>query len=357
MKIDSLRVRAVHLEIARPLETGSGSFATWPVVLLDLQTQGGPTGRAYVGCFLPMVLKPLTSLLDDLGKMIKGDALHPVDIERKLRARMRLIGNQGLVNTAIALIEITAWDAFARLSDQPLAALFGTAPRSFPVYKTLVSMDPAKAADLGAEAVSEGYGGVKLKLGHPTIQGDLELIEAVRGAVGDKVSIMGDYNQVLSVPAAMERMAIVDKEGLVWVEEPSAAADFAGHARIANAASTPIQLGENWGSVVEAQASLDASASDYAMPDVVKIGGISAWLKVAALAAARGVPISAHSFPEICAHLLPAAGSAHWLEHVGMADSVLKTTVRPRDGRMAALDGPGLGIEWNEEIVTRHLVS
>lgn len=357
MKIQGLKVRAVHLEIARPLETGSGSFATWPVVVLDLQTTDGPVGRTYVGCFLPMVLKPLTSLLRDLGGMIEGDALQPLDIERKLRARMRLIGNQGLVNTAIALIEIASWDALARASHLPLASLLGAAPRSFPVYKTLVAMDPGKAADLGAEAKAEGYGGVKLKLGHPTINGDIALLEAVRKAVGDSLSIMGDYNQVLSVPAAMERLAVLDREGLVWIEEPTAASDLAGHARIAEAARTPIQFGENWANLTEAQASLDAHASDYVMPDVVKIGGISSWLQAATLANARGVPVSAHSFPEICAHLLPVAGSAHWLEHVGMADAVLKTTVKARNGRMTALDGPGLGIEWNEEVVKRYLVT
>jgi mandelate racemase len=355
-KIHGLRVRAVHLEIAQPLETGSGTFASWPVVLLDLRTEGGLVGHAYVGCFLPMVLKPLTSLLADLGEMIAGEPLHPLDIERKLRAKMRLIGPQGLLNTAVALIEIAAWDALARVSDVPLAALFGAAPRSFPVYRTLVAMNPDKAAELAHQAVAAGYGGVKLKLGHPTVQGDLRLIDCVRKAVGADFPIMADYNQVLSVPAAMERMRTIDDQGLVWIEEPTAAADFAGHAKIAQAAHTPVQLGENWSGTADAQASLDLGASDYVMPDVIKIGGISAWLRSAALAEARGVPVSAHSFPEICAHLLCVAGSAHWLEHVGMADAVFQTTVRPHDGRMAPLEAPGLGIEWNEEVVSRFLV-
>ncbi len=356
-KIRSLGVRAVHLDIARPLETGSGSFTTWPVVLLDLQTEDGPVGRAYAGCFLPLVLKPLVSLLRDLGELIKGDALQPLDVERKLRARMRLIGNQGLVNTAIAVIEIAAWDARARAAGLPLANLFGAETRSFPVYKTLVTMDPAKAADLGREAVEAGYGGVKLKLGHPTVKGDLKLIEAVRGAVGDGIAVMGDYNQILSVPQSLERLHVIDDLGLAWVEEPTAASDFHGHARIAQAARTPIQFGENWATLSEAMASLDAEASDLVMPDVVKVGGISAWLRAGYMAEARGVPVSAHSFPEICSHLLPAVGSAHWLEHVGMADAVLLKTMQAQGGRMAPLAGPGLGIEWNEDVIARYLVA
>lgn len=356
VNVRGVRARAVHLQVRRPLETASGSFATWPVMLLDLDTDAGVAGHSYVGCFLPMMLKPLASLLGDLGALIAGDALRPLDLERKLRAATRLIGTHGPLATAVALIEIAAWDAAAKAAGVPLAALFGAAPRAFPVYKTLISMDPGKAAELAEEAVAEGYGGVKLKLGNPAAARDIELVRRVREVVGDGFAMMGDYNQVLSVPEAIARIRALDEAGLVWIEEPTLARDYAGHARIAAAVATPLQIGENWLGLADAADCLRAGASAYAMPDVVKIGGISAWLRSAVLAEAHGVPVSAHSFPEICAHLLPAAGNAHWLEHVGMADAVFLHKPKADKGMMAALPAAGNGIAWDEDVVRRSLV-
>ncbi len=355
-KVTGLRVRAVHLDVRQPLETASGSFTTWPVILLDVNTDAGVTGHSYVGCFMPMVLKPLASLLNDLGKLIEGDALSPADLDRKLRSRMRLIGVQGFMATAIALIEIAAWDALGKVAGLPVANLLGSAPRAFPIYKTIVAMSPGKAAELAHQAIAEGYGGLKLKLGHPTLRQDIELITAVRDAAGAGFPLMGDYNQILSVPAATERISAIDGEGLRWIEEPTHARDYAGHAQLAQAALTPIQLGENWLSLADAADSLRAGASDYVMPDLVKIGGVGHWLKAATLAESYGVPVSAHSFPEVCSHLMPALGTGHWLEHVGMADAVFQNPIAPSGGSYTASSAPGFGIEWNEEIIARFLV-
>ena len=355
-KVRGLRVRAVRLKIAQPLETASGSFATWPVVLLDLQTEDGPVGHAYVGCFMPMMVQPLVSLLKSLGTMIEGEPLSPLDIDRRLRASARLIGVQGSLATAIALIEVAAWDALARCAQWPLARLLGARPRTFPVYKTLVSMVPETAAELARQAIEAGYGGVKLKFGAPTADADAKLLKAVRRVTGEAFPVMADYNQVLSVPEAMQRIRALDGEGLTWLEEPVAARDFAGCARIADAVTTPIQVGENWTSVAEAEACIAAGAADLAMPDLIKIGGVSAWLRTATVCEAHRIPVSAHSFPETCAHLMAACETAHWLEHVGMADQVLANPVKPQGGVLAASGAPGNGVDWDEDVIARSLI-
>ncbi|MGE4239129.1 enolase C-terminal domain-like protein [Ramlibacter sp.] len=356
VKVRGVRVRTVLLDVRQPLETASGSFSKWPVLLLDLQTDAGVTGHAYVGLFLPMMLKPVAAMLQQVGGLIEGDTLAPLDLDRKLRARTRLIGTHGPLATACALIEIAAWDALAKSAKLPLVRLLGAAPRALPVYKTLVAMDPAKAADLAREAIADGYGGVKLKLGHPSVRKDLALVAAVRAVVGDDFPMMGDYNQILSVPEAAARIRAIDGEGLVWIEEPVAARDYAGCAQLARGAATPISIGENWLTLADAADSLRANASDYAMPDVVKMGGIANWMKAATLCEAHGVPVSAHSFPEICGHLLPGCGAAHWLEHVGMADAVMRASFKPTAGAWKVSEAPGLGIDWNEDVIAASLV-
>ena len=356
-RVTGLRVRAVHLEVKQALETASGSFSTWPVVLLDVQTDAGVTGHAFLGCFLPMVLKPMVSILNDLSPLVAGESLSPTAIDRKLRARMRLIGVHGFLASAIAMVEIAAWDALGKATGQPVVRLLGGAPKSYPMYKTVVAMDPGKAAGLARQAIDAGYGGLKLKLGAPTLRADMALITSVRKAAGDDFPLMGDFNQVLSVPEAAERISVIDGEGLVWLEEPVAARNYAGCAQLARTALTPIQIGENWLSLEDAADSLAAQASDYVMPDLVKIGGAAAWLKAATLAEAQGVPVSAHSFPETCSHLMPATGNGHWLEHVGMADAVFRQPIRPTDGRYQCSEAPGFGMEWDEDTIGRFLVS
>lgn len=178
----------------------------------------------------------------------------------------------------------------------------------------------------------------------------------MRRGVGDSVHLMSDYNQGLTVPEASRRIRALGDEGLCWIEEPCRADDFEGYARLRGEATTPIQMGENWWGPKEMADSLRAGASDLGMPDAMKIGGVSAWLKAAALGEAAGMPLSTHLFPEVSVHLMAATPTRHWLEYVDWASPVLAEPMRIRAGRLAVPDVPGTGIDWNEAAVTRYLV-
>jgi mandelate racemase len=167
---------------------------------------------------------------------------------------------------------------------------------------------------------------------------------------------MVDYNQVLSVPEAISRARALDEEGLYWIEEPTRADDFAGHARIAREARTRIQIGENWWGPHDMAKSLEAGASDLAMPDVIKIGGVSGWLRAAALAEAEGMPASSHLYPEVSAHLLAVTPTRDRLEYLDLAGPILKEPVRIEEGHAVIPTSPGTGVEWDEESVRRYLV-
>jgi mandelate racemase len=153
----------------------------------------------------------------------------------------------------------------------------------------------------------------------------------------------------------LERVRILDDEGLYWIEEPTRADDFVGHARIVQEASTPICIGENWWGPHDLQKSLEAGACDYGMPDAMKIGGVTGWLRAAALAEPAGLPLTSHIFPEVSAHLLAASPTAHRLEYLDLASPILKEPVRIEDGHALVPEGPGIGLEWDEEAVSRFL--
>ena len=175
----------------------------------------------------------------------------------------------------------------------------------------------------------------------------------MRKAVGGDVAIMVDYNQCLSPAEAVQRLRALDDEGLTWVEEPTLAHDYSGHALISRETRTPIQCGENWWGTPDLQHAFDAHASDFVMIDVMKIGGVTGWLRAAALAHVRNVPLSSHLWPEISAQLLCCSPTAHWLEYADWWNPVLAQPLRIEQG-VAQLDGVrGSGIEWNEEAVKR----
>jgi mandelate racemase len=148
------------------------------------------------------------------------------------------------------------------------------------------------------------------------------VVKAIRDSVGEDVVLMSDYNQSLSVAEAGRRAAALKGEGLYWIEVPTRADDYSGHARIRRDSKTLIQIGENWWGPHDAAKSIEAGASDYAMPDTMKIGGVTGWLRTAALAEAAGIPLSSHLFSEISAHLLAVSPTRHWLEYVDWANPI-----------------------------------
>ena len=144
--------------------------------------------------------------------------------------------------------------------------------------------------------------------------------------------------------------------GVLWIEEPVRADDFAGTARVRDEVKTPIQIGENFMGPEQMAQALAAGACDYVMPDAERIGGVTGWMRAAALAQAAGLEMSSHLFPEVSAHLLAVTPTAHWLEYVDWADPILESPLTLRDGAVLIPETPGVGIKWNEEAVRRYQV-
>ncbi len=349
--IRCLRARAVEVPMPRPLLTGGGQVSVAPLVLLDLETHQGITGRSYVFGYTPLTLSPLVAFLTEAEALLLGQPVSPLALADMFQRRFRLLGAQGLVGMALAGIDIAAWDVLAKAAGLPLVRLLGGQERPIPAYNSC-GLGMSDSQHLAAEArdfIGAGFRAVKIRLGYPDIGADVAAVRAVRQAVGDKTRIMSDYNQVLSVPEAQQRVRRLDDEGLDWIEEPTRADDYAGHARIRTTAATAIQLGENcWGTNDMAKA-LAAEACDFFMPDVVKIGGVTGWLRASALAEPIGMPLSSHLYPEVSAHLLAATPTAHWLEYMDWANAILAQPLTVTDGQAVLSSTPGNGLAWNEE--------
>lgn len=354
MKIQSIRARAVGAPMKRPLATSTGAITVSPLLLIDLQTDEGIVGRAYLFGLMTQNLKPLAELVALMGEMVKGDELLPFEIEAKLRKRHTLLGVHNVVLFAMSGIDMAAWDALGQAMRKPLARLLGGAPRPVRAYNSKgLGIQPLPALAKEAEAlVAEGFRAVKLRLGRPEAKDDLAALRAVKQAIGPDITLMVDFNQGLTVAQALERGRMIDAEGGVyWIEEPVRADDFAGNARITREVATPIQIGENFMGPEQMAQALAAGACDYCMPDAQRIGGVTGWMRAAALAQAAGMEMSSHLFPEVSCHLLAVTPTCHWLEYVDWADAVLEEPARLEDGHVVVPERPGVGMQWDEKAV------
>ena len=352
-----LRAIPVIAPLPVPLKTASGLIAQSPLVLVDVETTCGITGHAYVFVYTPLALRPVVQVIESLAAEMRGTSVAPEALAQGWAARFRLLGTAGLLGMALAGVEMAAWDVLAKQAGLPLYSLLGGGPRPVKAYASLGldGIDPGQR--LASDAVARGFRAVKIKLGYATLAQDLEVARAIRDAVGPTVDLMVDYNQSLSVPEAIRRGRALDNEGLAWIEEPTLQDDYAGHARIAAAVATPIQLGENWFGLSEMTKALDANACDLVMPDIMKMGGIAAWRGAATLAQSRSLPISSHLFHEVTAHLMTVAPTADFLEVMDLASPVLAAPMQFEAGYAVLPTVPGNGLVWDAEAVARFRVA
>jgi mandelate racemase len=356
LRIRDVQTRAVLAPIRRQLRTSTGAVTQAPLLLIDLHTEEGVTGHAYLFGIQAFTLKPLYELVQTLAGMIKGDELAPFVLYQKLRVRLTLLGPHNLTGMALSGLDMAAWDALARGTEVPLVSLLGGLPGRVPAYNSngLGIMPPDEAGDEAVQLVEEGFGAIKIRLGRPSLRDDLAAVRAVRKRIPEDIVLMADFNQALSVNEAIQRGRALDGEQLYWIEEPVRADDFAGCARVASELKTPVQIGENFSGPLQMQDALLARSCDFVMPDAQRIGGVTGWLRAASLAYGWGHEMSSHLFPEISSHLLRVTPTCHWLEYVDWANRILEEPLEIREGAAWVPDRPGTGVAWNEEAVERY---
>jgi mandelate racemase len=352
-KIREVRVRGVRVPIDPPHRTASGMLAESPLVLTDVFCGDGTIGHSIVFTYTAAALQPTAELIRNLGQLIAGEALAPAAVADRLAAQFRLLGMQGLIGMAASALDMALWDALARMHGVSLVRLLGGVEKPIPAYAAAGYEGAAGSAREAEAHVKRGFRGVKVKIGYASARQDLAVVRAVRSAVGPDTAVMIDYNQSLLPALAAERLRVLDDEGLTWIEEPVPAHDFDGHAHVAREIRTPIQCGENWWGPHDLQTAIGRRASDFMMPDVMKIGGVTGWLRAAALAEAHGIPLSSHLWPEVSAQLLCLTPTAHYLEYADWWNPILAEPLRLDDGMAIASTEPGSGVVWNETAIDR----
>jgi mandelate racemase len=355
LTLRAIRATPVEVPMKHVLGTSRGAIRAAPLLLLDVETEEGITGRSYLFCYVRAAAAAMAAMVGEVERMLKGEPLEPERQFDALSKRFTLIGMQGIVRMAVAGYDVAAWDALAIAEGKPLAMLLGSEPRPIRAYNSngLGLMESSALAREAAE-LAEGFDAVKLRLGYPSCAEDVRAFEAVRAAIPQNVAIMVDYNQALTVEEALERGRALEGRGLLWIEEPIRHDDYRGAARLARELETPIQIGENFSLPHSMEEALVQQACDCVMPDLERIGGVTGWRRAAAIATQRGIPMSSHLFPEASAHLLAATPTAHWLEYVDWAGAILQEPLAIAGGVALAPSRPGIGLAWDAAAVERY---
>ena len=262
------------------------------------------------------------------------------------------VGRSGVATQALAAVDIALYDLKAKRAGLPLSKLLGSFRASVQTYNTSggflnATLDEVKAR--ATQSIEEGNGGIKIKVGLPDSKEDHRRVAGIREHIGWDVPLMVDANQQWDRATALRMGRQLEEFNLVWIEEPLDAYDFEGHAQLAQVLDTPIATGEMLASVAEHKGLISANGCDIVQPDAPRVGGITQFLRLAALADERGLGLAPHFAMEIHLHLAAAYPREPWVEHFDWLDPLFNERLETKDGRMIVPDRPGLGITLSDQ--------
>ncbi|WP_300591030.1 mandelate racemase/muconate lactonizing enzyme family protein [Microbacterium sp.] len=328
------------------------SFQSQETVFVDIATSDGHAGRGYsytIGTGGSAVLALVRDVF--LPQLVGMDVRRTEHIWNTLFASTRATAPGAITSLALAAVDTAVWDVNGRREDTPLWVAAGGYRNELDCYDTEngwlhLSIDELVEGVSAVEA--SGMRAAKVKVGKPTVHGDVERLRAVRAAVGDDFEIFVDAIQSFTVAEAIRRAAAYADLGIGWLEEPLPADNVAGHAQLARHSAVPIAVGETLYSVGQFQTYVDAEAASIIQVDVARVGGITPWLKVAHLSEAANIPVAPHFLMELHVSLACAVPNGMWVEHIPQLRGVMHNEIAPHAGMVTAPDSAGLGIVWND---------
>jgi L-alanine-DL-glutamate epimerase-like enolase superfamily enzyme len=360
MKIKQVKTNVVRLPHEEPLVGApvAGSMMR-DYVTVQIVTDDGIEGIGVTG-FAGRLMRSLHAAVEDFGALIVGDdPLRGEAVMAKLRTAAAPCGPGGMVTLALAAIDIALWDIRGKALGTSVARLLGGLRERVPTYASGALMRTSALKDVeraAAALVDKGYRQMKTQMAVDglTPAQEIERIRVVRGVVGADIALMVDINQRWSVHEAISIGARIEDLGLTWLEDPTSAIDHQGLAEIASALTTPICAGEYLYGIEPHRQSLAHRSVDIVMIDVLRAGGITGWMKIAAMAEAFNQPVVSHLLPEIQVHTIAAAPNGMTVEYMPWTRRLFEDPPMPVKGELKVPDAPGLGLTFAPDLFAKY---
>lgn len=342
-----------------PAEVRAGRIAQINVLLVQIETDAGLSGLGVAYSLQGTGRAMHVTAVDDIAPLLVGE--DPLDHERlgaKVYVALQSIGRRGLVMQAYSAFDLALWDLKGKAANLPVYKLLGGARTSAEVYGSDTGwlwMTPQQIVEASQGYVSQGVG-IKVKVGK-NAEEDYDRLYKIREALGDDAWLAVDANQRYDYATALAMgLFFEDEIGVAWYEEPISCEDVDGHARLADRLDIPVAAGETLFGRDEFQHYLNRAALDVLQPDVTRLGGLTAFLKVAALAEQHYRPVAPHLLPEVAVHLACGLPGVTIVEYMPWLYPLYVNPPMIEKGRLAPPAGPGLGLESNPEAVAKYNV-
>ena len=364
MHITRFDSQLLHVPLSRPRaspsEEQAGRLNTIVVLLVRLDTDAGLSGLGFAYALQSSGRALHAIAQDDLTPLVLGE--DPLDNERlaaRMVARLQTVGRSGLVMQAYSAVDLALWDLKGKAAGLPLHKLLGGARTSAAVYgsdSAWLWMSPEQIVEASQPYWEQGIG-IKVKVGRDA-EADCDRLSRIRAAAGEDVWIAVDANQRYDYGTALTMGHFFDEEvGAAWFEEPISCEDVAGHARLASKLEVPIAAGEMLFDRHEFERYLGQDALGVLQPDVTRLGGLTAFLRVVALAEQHHRPVAPHLLPEVAVHLACGLPAVTIVEYMPWLVPLFVQAPPIVEGRLVPLPGPGLGLEINPETVGKYQVA
>ena len=360
MKITGIRTMTVDVPLEEPVITAIHDIRSIGYVLVFVDTEAEVTGEGHLFSLPARHLAPLEAMTAVLGQSLVGEDAHRVEgIWHRLWTEVNFVGHKGVPLFALSALDMALWDARGKALGQPVHRLLGSCRDAVPAYHSGGLWLSRSRDELVAEAktfLKQGFRAMKMRLGKPRWQEDVERAEAVRDAVGPDIRLMADANQGFDVRHALRLGRALEPVGLDWFEEPVPAYDVAGHAALAAALDTPIATGETEYTRYGFRPLIEAKAADVLMPDLGRVGGVTEFMRVGHMAQAWDLPVSPHLYSEPSLQLCGALQNCDLLEYMPWSALLFSEKIEFEDGRARIPERPGLGFSLDLDALERYRV-
>ncbi|CAM5187723.1 L-fuconate dehydratase OS=Castellaniella defragrans OX=75697 GN=HNR28_001509 PE=4 SV=1 [Castellaniella defragrans] len=359
--IKAVKVHFLSIPLESPLITAAFPIPAIDTAMMQITTEGGLQGAAWSFAFGRGRVASLVRMMEDLGEIAVGhDALDTEALWSRLSKAVGFIGQRGVAAAAMSAIDTSCWDIKGKAAGLPVYQLLGGFRHAVEAYASQgLWLDRSRDA-LAKEAasyVSQGFNAVKMRAGKANEDEDVERVRSVREAIGPDCRLMIDVNQAWNLKQTLRMGRKLEEFDVFWLEEPMPYNQLDDYVQATRGLAMPLCTGESFYLKDEILDFVRHRAADYFMPDMMRMAGVTEWMKVAHACEASHAMVTPHLFMEHSSHLAAACPNVVWQEYQPWWQPVMKEPIAMADGKIHLSDKPGFGFELSEKALAEFKVS